>query len=78
MAVSSLFLFVPMALMMSAIGPQVDQHGNEIVFPTVLFIVMPVFYAIFGYIFTAIGCALYNFMFKYIGGLEFEVVEKSA
>lgn len=78
MAVSSLFLFMPMALMMSAIGPQVDQNGNEIVFPMALFIAMPVFYAIFGYIFTAIGCALYNFMFKYIGGLEFEVVEKSA
>ena len=78
MAVSSLFLFMPMALMMSAIGPQVDQNGNEIVFPTALFIAMPVFYAIFGYIFTAIGCGLYNFMFKYIGGLEFEVVEKGA
>lgn len=78
MAVSSLFLFVPMAVMMSAIGPPVDQHGNEVVFPSALFIAMPIFYAIFGYIFTAIGCALYNFLFKYIGGFEFEVIEESA
>jgi hypothetical protein len=76
MAVASLFLFVPMALMMAAIGPPVDQHGNEVVFPTGLLIVMPFLYAVVGYISVAIGCALYNFLFKYIGGFEFETIQK--
>jgi len=67
-----------MALIMSAIGPQVDQYGNEIAFPTALLVAMPIFYAIFGYLFVAVGCALYNFMFKFIGGLEFESIKTGA
>jgi hypothetical protein len=76
MAVSSLILFLPMSLMMSVMGPQVDRFGNEVVFPTSLFLLMPLFYLVFGYISVAIGCAIYNFLFKYIGGIEFESVEE--
>jgi len=38
----------------------------------------PFIYLIFGYISVAIGCALYNVMFKYIGGFEFEARERDA
>lgn len=78
MTLASLLFVVPMALVMSALGPQVDQHGNEIAMPTGFFLAMPVLYAIFGYISVAIGCALYNFLFKFIGGFEFESIEKDA
>jgi hypothetical protein len=36
------------------------------------FLLLPVFYLIMGYISVAVGCWLYNVMFKYIGGIEFE------
>lgn len=36
-------------------------------------IMLPVIYAVFGFIFTAIGCAIYNAVAGVIGGIEFEV-----
>ncbi|HVB48261.1 MAG TPA: hypothetical protein VNF69_07710 [Burkholderiales bacterium] len=33
---------------------------------------MPVIYLVLGYVMVAIGCLIYNFMFKYIGGIEFD------
>lgn len=78
MTVGALFMFIPMAIGMSLVAPQVDQHGNPIEFPFLMFAIMPFFYLIFGYIFIALSCAIYNFSYKYIGGLEFEAEEKSA
>jgi len=43
-----------------------------------MFLLFPTFYIIFGYIFTLIGCAIYNFLFKYIGGFEYESRDKNA
>jgi drug/metabolite transporter (DMT)-like permease len=40
--------------------------------PTWLFLLFPVIYLILGYVSVAVGCWLYNVMFKYIGGIEFE------
>ena len=77
MAIASLFVFVPMAFLMVVVGPQVDQYGNEIVFPSALFVVMPILYAVFGYLSMAIGCVLYNWLFQYIGGFEFELIEET-
>lgn len=37
-----------------------------------LIILFPVLYLVLGYVMVAIGCAVYNFMFKVIGGIEFE------
>ena len=76
MMVGATIMFIPMAIMMSLIGPQVDQNGNPVELPIVMFAIMPFFYLIFGYIFTAIACAIYNLLFRFIGGFEFETVEK--
>ncbi len=76
MAVSSLVFLMPMFLMMSLTMPNVDQHGNPVDFPKFIFLIMPILYLIFGYVFTAIGCWIYNILVKYIGGIEFELVEK--
>jgi hypothetical protein len=46
--------------------------------PMFLFLLMPVFYLVFGYISVALGCALYNFMYRYVGGVEFEARNESA
>jgi hypothetical protein len=40
--------------------------------PMLFFLAMPVIYLVMGYITVAIGCAIYNALFKHIGGIEFE------
>jgi hypothetical protein len=39
----------------------------------IVYLFMPVIMAIFGFIFFALFAALYNFLAKWLGGLEFEV-----
>lgn len=73
MALSSLLFLVPMAIAFSFIPAGVDTHGNPIAQPPVaIFLLFPIFYLVMGYIMVAVGCAFYNFMFKYIGGIEYE------
>ena len=78
MAVASLVFVMPMFLVMLFATPAVDQHGNPVTFPKFIFILFPIFYLVFGYVATAIGSAIYNFLFKYIGGFEFEVKDEDA
>lgn len=66
MALSSLVIAVPLMLVASAFGTQESS-------PSFVFIlVLPIIYLFIGYISVAVGCAIYNFFFKYIGGVEFE------
>lgn len=76
MAVAVIPFLIPMFLMV-IFGPQpVDAQGNPIDgFPRFIFILFPLFYLVFGYISVAIGCAIYNFLAKRIGGFEFETAE---
>lgn len=76
MAVASLVFVALMLLLMMFSIPVVDQHGNPVAFPKSLLILFPVLYLVVGYVTTAIGCAIYNLLFKYVGGFEFEVVDK--
>jgi len=46
--------------------------------PALMILIMPVMYLVIGYLSVAIGCAVYNFMFKYIGGIEFEAKSECA
>ena len=75
--ISALLMFIPMAVLMYFMLPQVDQQGNPVEYPIFMFAVMPIFYLVFGYIFAALGCAIYNVVYKFIGGFEFEVEEKN-
>lgn len=77
MAVSSLVFVIPMVLVFSFVSPPVNQQGQPVGPPTFLFILFPFMYLIFGYVFVAVGCAIYNFLYKYIGGIELEVQEKN-
>lgn len=73
MAVSSLIFILPMFAIISLTLPQVDQNGNPIEFPMFLLLAMPFMYLIFGYISVVIGCAIYNFIVKFTGGIEFDM-----
>jgi len=47
--------------------------GPELTVMAAVYMVMPIFLGIFGFIFFAIFAAIYNFLAKHIGGLEFEM-----
>jgi hypothetical protein len=72
MAVGSLIFIVPFFLFIFATAPVQARP------PMFLFLLMPVFYLVFGYISVVLGCALYNFMYRYVGGVEFEARSESA
>jgi hypothetical protein len=72
MTLSSCIFIIPMALFASAFAPAGSGPSG------LLFLLMPLIYLVFGYISVAIGCAIYNFMFRYIGGIEFEAQNSDA
>ncbi len=72
MALSSLVFVVPFMLIASLAGPR--GMGP----PMFMFVLFPLIYLVLGYVFVAIGCAIYNVMYKYIGGIEFEARDPDA
>ena len=77
MTIGAVLMLIPMAVMMYSVMPQVDPNGNPVKFPISMLAVLPLFYLLFGYIAVATGCVIYNFIYRFIGGLEFEVEEKN-
>ena len=63
---------IPMALIMSAVGYTADIPGLSIGIG-LIYIVAPFFYAIIIFIMTALGCALYNLVASWIGGIPVEL-----
>jgi len=72
MALGSLVFLVPFGLILTAMAPAASRP------PMLTMLVMPVLYLVFGYIWVAISCAVYNFMFRWIGGFEFESTNRGA
>jgi hypothetical protein len=73
----SAIIFIPIALFASGTPMTItDQFGRTVTmqFPTLIFAFLPIFYAIFGWIFTAIACLIYNLAAWATGGIEFEAV----
>ena len=62
------FVFLPFVWIVSAFSPQNDDFGGG-----VWLLIFPAIYAVFGYIFTAIGCVIYNWVAGMIGGIEVEL-----
>lgn len=77
MTISAILMFIPMAIVIYFVGSQVDQNSNAVELPISMFAITPMFYLLFGYIFIAIGCAIYNFVYRFVGGFEFEIEEKN-
>ena len=68
-ALGSLIFLVPMFLIFSMVTPQPNSP------PAFIFLLFPIMYLIFGYLSIAAGCLMYNFMFRYIGGIEYDAEE---
>jgi hypothetical protein len=57
-------IFVPIFYLVARNGP----GGGS--FPAIAIVIGPIVYGIFGYIFAAIGCWLYNLVASWTGGIE--------
>jgi hypothetical protein len=60
-------VFLPIFLVASLVSP--NKTGFGIGFA----LAIPILYGVIGFIFTAIGCALYNLVAGWVGGIEVEV-----
>lgn len=65
MAVGSLVFLVPFFIFASIVAPAEQAP------PIWMVLLFPIVYLILGYITVIAGCALYNFMYWYIGGFEY-------
>lgn len=65
MAVGSLVFFVPFFFIAFASAPEAARP------PVWIFVVLPFFYLVIGYVMVAISCWLYNRLFPFIGGIEY-------
>jgi hypothetical protein len=68
--IMGLVFAVPVAFVTSATGQGAYGMG--------VLVGIPFGYAIAGLIFVPLGCLIFNFVAKLVGGLEFEVVERDA
>ncbi|MBX3623328.1 MAG: hypothetical protein KF891_25440 [Rhizobacter sp.] len=66
MAIVSLVFILPFGLIASAFGPSGSGIGMG------MLIAAPLIYLVVGYVMTIIGCAVYNFVSKLVGGIEYE------
>lgn len=65
-------VLVPFFLLASMSFPEGMGFGMGLV------LLMPILYGVFGYIFVAIGCAIYNFVAGYVGGIEVDLGESTS
>jgi hypothetical protein len=75
-ALSSLLMIIPMAISFSLM-PATDQNGNPVNNTPfiVMIMAMPVFYFIFGYMFTGFAAWVYNKVSKFTGGIKYQSEE---
>lgn len=78
MAISSLVFVIPIFIIALFATPTVYQHGNPVDFSKFMLFLFPVMYLVIGYLMTAIGSVIYNFLFRFIGGFEYEVNPENA
>ncbi|MCL3779610.1 hypothetical protein EMN47_04315 [Prolixibacteraceae bacterium JC049] len=73
---TSLIFMVPFFLMSTIVGGFASREFGPSLFPFYsgfILILMPFFYAVFGFIGTAISCLIYNFIAKKFGGIQLEM-----
>ncbi len=69
-------IIVPLSILMWAIRAHVQPSTPPPPHPPLsLFILLPLVYAVIGYLVTALWCALYNGLRRILGGFEFEADE---
>ncbi|MDG1732437.1 MAG: hypothetical protein P8M49_01175 [Thalassotalea sp.] len=77
MALTSLLFVIPFSLIPMLAPTQVAADGSEVNFGafSIMFLLMPIFQGLFGYVVMRFGMWLYNKVTPRIGGIEFEFEE---
>ncbi|MCW8833076.1 MAG: hypothetical protein OQK09_16025 [Colwellia sp.] len=77
MAASSLILIIPFSLLGMLAPTPIGAEGNTISSGAFsgIFLIMPIFQGIFGYIMMRLGLWIYNMLTPRIGGIEFDFEE---
>jgi hypothetical protein len=57
-------IFVPFFLIVTMLSPGEESFGIGFA------LALPILYGLLGFVFTAIGCALYNWVARKVGGIE--------
>ena len=65
-------VLIPIFLVATMYAPDSTGYGMGVA------IALPVIYGVIGFVFTAIGCAIYNLVAGWIGGIEVEIEEPAA
>lgn len=60
-------IFLPFFFIAAALSPKQTGFGVGVA------LLLPVLYGIIGFVFTAIACALYNFVAGLVGGIEIQL-----
>jgi len=60
-------VFVPIFLVANRFSPNQTGLGTGFV------VAIPIIYGVLGFIFTALGCAIYNLVAGWVGGIEVEL-----
>src|SRR2546425_12375195 len=68
-------ILLPFFLLASLIGSMAGGHDNPLgaIGGLIFGLFAPIFYGVLGFVFGAIGAFLYNFMAKWLGGIEVQV-----
>jgi len=77
MTLTSLLFIIPFILMSMLAPMPVDPNGNEVGFGSfrMIFLIMPIFQGLMGYIVLRLGMWIYNKIAPRTGGIEFELEE---
>lgn len=65
-------IFLPFFLAAAAFAPREAGFGTGIALG------LPIIYGVAGFVFTAIACAIYNFVAGFVGGIEVELESERA
>ena len=63
---------IPIALVMG-VAASFQPPGRSL--PWAMIVAIPIFYVVFGFLFSALGAWLYNLVAKWTGGVEYEAQE---
>ncbi|MDB6028287.1 MAG: hypothetical protein JWM68_4510 [Verrucomicrobiales bacterium] len=67
-------MYVLMGLIYTVIGvPMIIFGGDKLRIMGIIYLAMPVIMGVFGFVFFVIFAAIYNFLAKWLGGIEVEV-----
>lgn len=73
--IMSCIFVIPMALFALTVGFSTGEQDGIVgsLLGGVGMLLIPIFYAIFGFIFVAIGCWVYNLVAGFVGGIEVDL-----